>query len=324
MRLLSRKAELSLNRQAFPLVQEVLLRSEQLRVKVRKQNEVTVVDCGVHVPGGWEAGVLFASICLGGLARVALHWSDFNGLRLPAVEVVTDHPDRACLASQYAGWPIRNGAFFAMVSGPGRAVVHAGTLFEKLGYQDDSEIAIVCMESNTLPTEEAVRCILEVCRCDPANLYILIAPTASLVGSVQIAARALETGLSKLMELDYDVSKILSGWSICPLPPVANDNFIALGRTNDAILYGSTVYCSVYDEDERLVSIIKQVPSSSSPYFGQLFAEMFTHCENFYDVDPLLFSPSEIWLNNVNSGRLFHAGSLHPDLLRKSFGIENL
>lgn len=316
---LSHQPELSPNYQAFPLVEELLARSEQLKINVIRQNDVKIIDCGVHAPGGWDAGALFASVCLGGLAKVDIHWSNFKDLHWPAVEVRTDHPIRSCLASQYAGWPIKNAEHLAMGSGPGRAIVHVGSLFEKLGYQDDSKTVILCLECETLPTEEVVRHILEVCQCAPMNLYILVAPTASQVGSVQISARALETSLSKLMELSYDLGKIVSGWSICPLPPVAVGNLRALGRTNDAILYGSTVYLNVRDEDENLESLVSRVPSSSSRDFGKSFEEIYKHYVNFYDLDPLLFSPAEVWLNNLNSGASFHAGSIHTDILCHSF-----
>lgn len=318
---LSQRPELSPNRQALPWVEEFLTRSELLQIKVHKQKGVTVIDCGVQVSGGWEAGLLFASICLGGLAQVRLQWVDLCGSRWPAVEVVTDHPLRACLASQYAGWPIRNGRLLAMGSGPGRAIVHEGSLFKTLGYQDHSATAIICLESEELPTEEVVEYILEECRCDSQNLYILVAPTASQVGSVQIAARALETGLSKLMELGYNLGKIVSGWGICPVAPIGCDNYSALGRTNDAILYGSTVFYNVRDE-ECLASLVKQVPSCSSQEYGRLFREVYREQGNFYDIDPLLFSPAEVWLCNLTNGRSFHAGTLRPDILRCSFGLE--
>ena len=317
---LIQRPELSPNRQAFPLVEEFLAKSERLRIEVHKQNGVTVIDCGVHVAGGWEAGVLFASICLGGLAQVKLQWFDFNGLRWPAVEVVTDHPLRACLASQYAGWPINHGKLFAMASGPGRALVHHGSLFELLGYEDHCEKGIICLESEALPTDEVVQSLVAACHCDPTNLYILVAPTASQVGTVQIAARAMETGLSKLMELDYNLGKIDSGWGICPVSPVASDNLSALGRTNDALLYGSTVLYNVRDED-RLDSLVKQVPSCSSKEYGRPFIEVYQEYGNFYDIDRLLFSPAEVWLCNSNNGQSFHAGSLRPDILRTSFGL---
>lgn len=314
-------SKLSPNRLAFPLVKEFLNRSECLRVKVHYYNEVTVIDCGVQVQAGWEAGVLFAEVCLGGLARVKLHWSDFNGLRWPAVEVFTDHPVRACIASQYAGWPIQNGTLLAMGSGPGRAIIHKGSVYETSGYEDDSETAILCLESERLPSDEVLQHLLNELGCDPKNLYILVAPTASQVGSVQIAARALETGLSKLMELGYDLERLDSGWGTCPLPPVAGDQLSALGRSNDGILYGATVLYNLRDEDEVLDVLVKQVPSCSSKEYGRPFLEVYKEYGNFYDIDPRIFSPAVVWLCNLNSGRSFRAGTLRPDLLRDSFDL---
>lgn len=313
--------ELSPNRYALPLVEELLNEREKLKVDLVHENGVKIIDCGVNVPGCWEAGVKYASICLGGLAQVRLHWSDFNGLCWPAVEVITDHPITACLASQYAGWPIKNGEHIAMGSGPGRAVLHEGELFKKFGCGDDSKSMIFCLESKELPTNAALEHILERCKCDPANLYILAAPTSSLVGSVQVSARALETGLSKLMELGYDLNKVVSGWSICPIPPVTNDDLLAMGRTNDAIIYGSTVYFNLQDEDKNLSSLVKLIPSSSTNDYGQPFAQIYKRYGNFYDLDPLLFSPAEVWLTNINSGCSYHAGAIRTDILRQSFGL---
>ena len=319
---LSQIPELSPNRQAFPLIKELLSRSELLQIKVHEQNGVTVIDCGVHVEGSWEAGILFASVCLGGMAHVKLHWMDFDGLRWPSVEVVTDHPVRACMASQYAGWPIKIGKKLTMGSGPACAIVHKGSLFRMLGYEDHSETAIICLEGRELPSEEVIQHILEECHCDPTNLYILVAPTASLVGSVQVAARALETGLFKLRRLGYDLGKIVSGWGGCPIPPVARDTLSGLGRTNDAIFYGSTVLYNLRDDDETLEHVVKQVPSCSNQEYGRAYMEIQATYKNFFNIDPDQFTPAVAWLCNLNSGRSFHAGSLRPDILRRSFGLE--
>lgn len=316
---LTQLPELSPNCQAFPFVRQFLNRSAYLGINVLKDNDITVLDCGVHVSGSWEAGRLYASVCLGGLAEVELHWSGYKDFSWPAVEVRTDHPLRACLASQYAGWPIKTGQKLAMGSGPGRAIVHRGEIFKKLGYKDNSQTAIICLESETLPTAEALRQISDLCQCDPQSLYILVAPTASLVGSVQVSARALETGLSKLMLLGYDLGNIISGWSTCPLAPVGNNTLQALGRTNDAILYGASVYYSLRDDDKALELLVKQVPSSFSRDYGQPFEKLCQGYENFYDLDPLTYSPAEVWLNNLNTGNTFHAGAVNTDILRRSF-----
>jgi methenyltetrahydromethanopterin cyclohydrolase len=316
--------ELSQNRLALPLVQELIISQQKLNVSVQKQNGIHIIDCGINVPGGSEAGILFASICMGGLSQVHIHWAEFHGFRWPTVQVMTDHPLRACILSQFAGWPIRARNFFAMGSGPGRAVADFEELFRELGCSDSSETAIICLESSLLPSEEAVQQILRKCRCKPENLYILVAPTASAVGSVQIAARALETGLYKLKALSFDITCIQSGWAICPLPPVVKDSTSALGRTNDAIFYGSTVCYNVHHEnDEYLAEIIKEVPSSASPEHGKSFVEILEQYQDLYEIDPLLFSPAEIWISNMKSGKTFHAGVVNPKLFFHSFGIHD-
>jgi methenyltetrahydromethanopterin cyclohydrolase len=313
--------ELSPNQLALPIVQDLLARSKQFQVEVHLIGGAKVIDCGIAVPGGWDAGLSFASICLGGLARVTMHWADFGGLRWPAVEVVTDHPILACLASQYAGWLIKKDKFSAMGSGPGRAVVQTEELFVKLGYTDPSPVAIFCLESRQLPTEDVVKMIVEKCGREPSDVYFLVAPTASQVGSLQIAARAVETGLQKLMELGYDLSKVESGWGICPLPPVAANDLSALGRTNDAVLYGASVQYQLSDDDETLAALVGKIPSLASRDYGELFEKLFQRYGNFYDIDPLIFSPAEVWLSNRRSGRSFHAGALRQDLLSTSFGL---
>lgn len=314
--------QLSPNLLALPFVNQLLEQPEQFKVEIKKSGKATVIDCGIHVPGGWEAGLIFANICLGGLAKITMHWADFGGLRWPAVEVMTDHPVRACMASQYAGWFVKKNKYFAMGSGPARAVVQSEELFEKLGYADSSDIAVLCLEGRKLPTEEVVNWIVEKCGCLAENVFILIAPTASAVGSVQIAARSVETGLHKLMELGYDLSLIESGWGIAPIPPVGENDLSALGRTNDAILYGTTVHYSLTDEDELLRSLIERVPSSSSRDYGVGFQEIFERYGNFYDIDPMLFSPAQVWFSNKRSGSSFRRGEIRPDLLEKSFNLK--
>lgn len=314
--------ELSPNLQAYSLVSEMISRCQQLRIEVSELCGATVIDCGVHSLGGLDAGILFSKVCLGGLAIVNLKWLDLNGLRWPGVEVFTDHPIRACMASQYAGWPIKSGNQLFMGSGPACAIAHRGSLFKILGYKDQSPIAILCIESNKLPTEDAMHQILEVCGCKPENVYVLVAPTTSLVGTVQIAARALETGLFKMRRIGYDLGKIISGSSVCPISPVAHNTLSGLGRTNDAISYGSTVICKLRDEDELIEDVVKKVPSNASVGYGQAYTEIGKGYGNFFNLSPDQFNPAEIWLSNLNSGNSFHAGVIRTDILTRSFGLK--
>ena len=81
-----------------------------------------VIDCGSAVPGGLEAGRRFAEITMGGLGSVAFGPVVLDGRSYPGLTVVTDHPALACLGAQYAGWQIKRDDYFAMASGPGRAL----------------------------------------------------------------------------------------------------------------------------------------------------------------------------------------------------------
>ncbi|SHI07015.1 methenyltetrahydromethanopterin cyclohydrolase [Sporobacter termitidis DSM 10068] len=318
---LSHIPELSPNRRALALIDEVVSQRHQLRVQVTSQSGAMVIDCGVHAEGGYEAGVLFSKICLGGLADVSLTWQDFGGLRWLSAEVVTDHPLRACMASQYAGWPIKCGNRIYMGSGPAGAVVHKGSLYKLLGYQDPPEIVILCLESNQLPTAEVIGVIVDECGCAPENLTVLVAPTASVAGTVQVAARALETGLFKLRRLGYDLDKVVSGAAACPVSPVARDTASGLGRTNDAISYGATVSVNVRDEDAVLRRLVGRVPASAAEGYGRAYMDFEKGHDNFFNRGPDQFNPAVIRMCSLSSGNTFAAGVLRPDVLRRSFGI---
>lgn len=314
--------ELSPNRRALTLVHELISRSAQLQVEVTERAGATVIDCGIHTEGGYEAGVLFSKICLGGLADVRLTWQDISGLRWPSVEVTTDHPIRACMASQYAGWPIKVEGRIYMGSGPACAVVCRGSLFQLLGYRDLTEIVVLCMETTRLPSEEVIAHVAEACCCQPRNLYILAAPTASLAGTVQVAARALETGLFKLRRLGYTLGNVVAGTGTCPVSPVAGNTKSALGRTNDGISYGSTVLFHVRDEDAAIENVISRVPACAAPEYGRAYHEIAKDHDNFFNLNPDQFNPAVAVMCNLNSGNSFTAGVLRPDVLRRSFGLK--
>jgi methenyltetrahydromethanopterin cyclohydrolase len=223
------------------------------------------------------------------------------------------------MASQYAGWAIKLERYFAIGSGPARAL-HAGEeIYRHLDYRDQSETAVLMLEGRELPGVEVASFVAEKCGIKPEQLILLVAPTASLVGSVQIAARSAETGLHKLTELGFDVRRVTSAFGLCPLAPVAADDLHAIGRTNDAILYGAQVFYSVRAEDNELAALIEKVPSASSRDYGVPFYDLFMRFKgDFYQIDRLLFSPAQVQINNLNSGHTFRAGRLNPSLIESS------
>ena len=110
-----------------------------------------------------------------------------------------------------------------------------------------------------------------------------------------------------------------SGFGSCPLAPVAADDFTAIGRTNDAVLYGGRAWYTVHTEDVLIEPLIERLPSVASSDYGVPFGELFRrHGSDFYKIDPLLFSPAEIAITNSASGRTFRAGGINTDVLRAS------
>ncbi len=316
---------ISVNRRAAVIVQQMIDDGEALGLNTfRLSNRATVVDAGVNVPGSLEAGRLFSCACLGGLGQVSFTQQGFytgaEAFHVPAVAITASYPAIACMASQYAGWAIKLDRYFAIGSGPARARCADEELFGKLEYRDQSDTAVLMLETRELPTAEVAAYVAEKCQVHPEHLILLVAPTASIAGSVQVAARSAETGLHKLVELGFDVRTVIHAIGLCPLAPVAANDLKAIGRTNDAILYGAQVTYSVRTDDALLTELIDKIPSASSRDYGKPFYDIFMQYKgDFYQIDKLLFSPAEVAINNLNSGRLFRSGSLNADLIRASF-----
>jgi len=319
---------ISVNERAASIVVQMIKECEALDIGVKKlRNGATVLDCGVEFSGSLEAGRLFSCACLGGLAQVGFSHKGYHGkdtgggsgFWLPVVEVSVSSPHIACMASQYAGWAVKTEKYFAMGSGPARAMFADEEIYQKLQYRDRYDTAVLMLEGRQLPDEDLAVFVAEKCGVEPDHICLLVAPTASLVGSIQIAARSAETGMHKLAELGFDICKVKAATGVCPMAPVASDDLRAIGRTNDAILYGSEVFLSVTAEDEELASLIDKVPSAASKDYGTPFYELFQRYNgDFYQIDRLLFSPARVTINNLSSGRTFRSGSIHSTIIKNS------
>jgi len=316
----------NLNESACSIIRYMIHQNEGLSLAVhRLQNGTTVVDAGISVHGSLEAGRLVGETCLAGCANISWAEVSFGDQTYPGVRVVVNRPKLGCMASQYAGWAFSmdddgsGSSYFAMGSGPARALYAHEPLFKHLGYTETSESAAIVLEGNKLPNETVAEKIAECCDVGTENLFIVIAPTASIVGSVQISSRIVETGMHKLHELGFDLDTVISGYGTCPVSPVASDDIHGIGRTNDAVLYGGSVWYSVDCEDSDIERIIEQVPSSASKDYGTLFYDLFKQYDgDFYKIDPMLFSPAKVTINNIRSGRIFTAGEVNGEMYGRS------
>jgi methenyltetrahydromethanopterin cyclohydrolase len=312
---------MDLNARALRLVEGLLGRAEVARVAAHPiEHGGRFIDCGIKTPGGLDAGLWLARICLADLADVAVVPGEVGGRACPFVQVVTDHPVTACLASQYAGWAIQEGKYFAMGSGPMRAAAGTEALYDDIGRREAPEAVVGVLEARKEPTPAVVAKVAAACKVTPSAVTLLVAPTASLAGGLQVVARSVETALHKLHELKFDVSRVVSAVGCAPLPPVAKDDLAAIGRTNDAILYGGRVVLCVTGDDASLAEIGPKVPSSGSKDHGEPFAAIFArYNHDFYAVDPHLFSPAQVVFQNLTTGRAQAFGEVADAVLVRSF-----
>lgn len=313
----------SVNTLAGKIVDQIAADATALRVAVSRGSAgERLIDLGASVPGGLEAGRRLGEVCMGGLGTVQITKSSPCPNWPLGVVVHSTNPVISCLGSQYAGWTITDDAsgFFALGSGPARALSRVEELYKELGYVDSGKTGALVIEGDKAPPEAVAKKVADACGIAPSGLTILFAPTWSLAGSVQIAARVLEVAIHKAHELHFPLENILDGTGTCPIAPPFPDFIKAMGRTNDAIIYGGRIHLFVKGSDTDAKKLAEGLPSSSSSAYGKPFADIFSEVNgDFYKIDPMLFSPAQVIVSNVDTGASFHAGKIAPEIVDASF-----
>ena len=318
-------ASMSVNRNVLRLVRDLCDRPSEYGVEVRESDlGACVIDAGIEAEGGFVAGKAITEICLGGLGEATIGSTRIGDLRLPSISVFTDHPAISTLGSQLAGWRVKVGDYSAVGSGPGRALaLKPKSIYKKISYKDESDVAVLVLEAENEPPGEAIKYISDSCHVAPDKLSLIIVPTSSLAGSTQISGRIAETGVHKLAELGLDPKLVTHAWGCAPILPVHPDSVEAMGRTNDAVLYGGAAFYTVdYEDDKDLENLVDQSVSSASKQYGRPFAEIFREADfDFYKIDPGLFVPAVVTISNAKTGRTFTAGRINEDVLMRSIGM---
>ncbi len=316
----------SVNTQVEPLVRSLIEDAAALRVDVTKGSLGECrIDCGVRAVGGLEAGRRMAQICLAGLGRVSLETADAEAAWPFMVTVHTSQPVLACLGSQYAGWSLsakddKGKKYNVLGSGPARAIGSSEKLFDELGYRDKAASAVLVLEADAPPPAALVEHVAEACKLPPERLTFVYAPTSSLAGTVQIAARCLEVALHKSHELHFPLDHIVDGIATAPLPPPAPDFIAAMGRTNDAIIYGGRTQLYVTGEANDAKALADNLPSLRSKDYGKPFADIFAAVKgDFYAIDRMLFSPAKVTVTALKTGESFEGGHIDTAVLSRSF-----
>ncbi len=317
--------KVSVNQEALKIVREILNNPSLFNVYVEKLGSgATIIDAGVEAKGGYLTGLKVTEICLGGLGKASLFEKNFGGLTLPTVHVLTDYPAIALLASQLAGWNIKTENFSAVGSGPARALsLKPKKLFKKLGYQDEADVAILVLETEKKPDEQVVEFIKEKCDVKPENIYFVLVSNKSITGLTQIAGRIVETGLYRLDFLGLDPLTVLHGTGSAPVMPTHPDPTKSMSRGNDSLSYGGeTQYILNYSDEDKLRDIMEKAPSSTSKDYGKLFYEAYKAAGfDFYKLDVSLFAPASITVFNKANGKVYRAGKINPEAIKKSISF---
>ncbi len=250
-------------------------------------------------------GLKVAEATMGGLGSVSL--SEKDGKEMIVVEI-TEKPSIATLACQMAGWRIKIGGKTAMGSGPARILAkQPKEIYEFLNYSEDSKVAALALETNVAPTEETAKLILEKTGAD--DVIVAAFRGDSEIGLINVIARVVEMGFFALEQLKFDVGKITYGWGTAPLPELNED---VMFTSNDALIYGGVVKLKTKKWEDGLA---EKVVSHASPTFGKPFKQLFKEAGDFYKMDPKIFAPAEITVEDTTSGKTYHAGGIKKEIL---------
>jgi methenyltetrahydromethanopterin cyclohydrolase len=211
---------MSLNFRAAQLADVMAAEARSLRVAVsRGERGERLIDAGAFVVGGVAAGLTVAHICMAGLGQVTLETG--GPPRWPwSLNVRSSQPVLACLGSQYAGWSLRHGDFFALGSGPARLLAAKEEIFAEIAYRETANWATLVLESSSPPPPEIIDKVAAECGVPHKEITVIFAPTQSLAGSVQVVARVLEVALHKAHELKFPLDRIVDGMGTAPLAPM--------------------------------------------------------------------------------------------------------
>jgi methenyltetrahydromethanopterin cyclohydrolase len=312
---------LSINKLAFKWAQKLIEAPDYYRVNVEKlPSGAIVIDTGLEAHGGYEAGLMVTRIAMGGAGTANLGYADYKSLKLPTVNVATDHPAVALFGAQLAGWRIKPEGYVADGSGPARALaLKPKDVFKKIEYKDESDVAVLLMEAEKMPPDSAAYYIAERCNVDPENVVMVMTTTTSLAGMVQISGRIVETGLFRLDQLGVNPKKVLYGVGYAPVMPVHTDGGVAMGRAEDALTYGGVTSYIVDVPEDTLREIADKAPSINCKDYGKTSYEIYKAVDfDFTQIDPALFAPAEITLTCASTGATYSCGEINYDIIRRS------
>ncbi|MEF8857053.1 MAG: methenyltetrahydromethanopterin cyclohydrolase, partial [Haloplanus sp.] len=188
-------------------------------------------------------------------------------------------------------------------------------VYDRIGYREDSEFAVLAVETDTLPDESVAAHVAERTGVPESAVFLPAYATGSITGSVVAASRAAELATYRLVELGYDPLDVRSVTGQAPVAPVAADESMAMALTNDAVAYGGRVHLTLAEPVDRVEEIVSSVGTEDGRPFSAIFDEVGWDMAEL-PVD--LFGPAAVTVDVVG-GETHTAGEVREDVLATSF-----
>lgn len=315
----------SLNEAAMEIISPILDDPTRYGALITKSSGgATIVDMGIEADGSWLGAKMYVEAAHGGMAELTYGRMRIKDLDLPSANVMIDNPMLSVIGCEAGAWSLGEGEYAPVASGPVRAKARVDRWAQRVDYEDPSDYVLMQMQTRRMPDDETLEFVAESCGIPMANLTVIVAPSASLVGSVQVGSRAFEQCVISLARnSSFDISTIVYGYGSAPVAPVIKDEVLAMGRINDALVYGGSGGMWLrHRDDEEVRRAAEGLPFSvqAGDDYGKGYAEIYAaYGHSLFDIPARLDSPAKIMMSNMLTGSVFTAGAIDEDAIYRSF-----
>jgi methenyltetrahydromethanopterin cyclohydrolase len=177
------------------------------------------------------------------------------------------------------------------------------------------------IQTDQIPDEALTQMIAEQAGIPADKLYVIVAKTASIVGSVQVPARNVEQTLPSLYDHGFEVRNIVQAYGISPIVAIVSDEDEAYGRVNDCLLYGQETTLWVDCSDQEIESVLPVLTfDKNKDIYGMPFKELFRQCgRSWANVPRDWDAPCKVNFHNIRTGHSFSIGTINENVLLNDF-----
>jgi methenyltetrahydromethanopterin cyclohydrolase len=280
----------------------------------------TIVDCGLNVQGSWEAGRLITEISQGGMAAARIGYTQIGTVLFPELCVESWQPELSAYGFQVSV-PLSEIDAAIRVSGPILARFEDTRLSAGAASRDqDSSWGTAVVETPQW-NHEIVEALAHRSGLPVGALTLFVAPTASIVGSTQLAGRINECVMFTLVDsLGIPATAVRHVLGAAPVAPAGSGGQAAVGADDLLHYAGRAVVTIDPDGIDSLAALAHQLTFASTPLYGRRFAELLEQAGGVFEAIPGLVDLNKIaqvTLIDTLNGTTISAGARDEEKLRE-------